>query len=67
MANLAYTWKGQGRDKDALKLMEECAKLRTRIIGTKHPDTLSSCMTLLEWQTEGLEIGASVDKDLDIQ
>ncbi|CZR65364.1 related to kinesin light chain 1 [Phialocephala subalpina] len=66
MANLAFTWKGRGRHKEALKLMEECVTLRTRIIGTNHPDTLSSRTTLLGWQTEELEISASVDKDLDV-
>jgi hypothetical protein len=52
MNNLAYTWKALGRDKEALKLMEECVVLNIRILGTNHPDTLSSRATLLGWQTE---------------
>jgi hypothetical protein len=56
MNNLAFTWKEQGRDTEALNLMEECITGRTRILGTDHPDTLSSRTTLLGWQTEALEI-----------
>ncbi|KAH6674687.1 hypothetical protein B0J14DRAFT_587885 [Halenospora varia] len=66
MNNLAFIWKEQGRDVEALKLIEECVMLRTRIIGTKHPDTLSSRTTLFGWRTEELELDASVDKDLDM-
>jgi len=35
--NLAYTWKGQGRDEEAIRLMTECAQLRTQILGAGHP------------------------------
>jgi hypothetical protein len=64
--NLALTWKGQGRDKEALKLIEECITLRSRIIGTNYPYTLSSRIVLLGWQIEGLNIGTSVGRDLDV-
>jgi hypothetical protein len=37
MNNLAFTWKGQGRDKEALTLIEECVIARTRMLGTNHP------------------------------
>jgi hypothetical protein len=47
MNNLAFIWKGLGRDKEALELMEECVVLGTRIIGPNHPNTLSSRTTLL--------------------
>ena len=39
MYNLACTWKHQGRDIEAIKLMEECVHLRIRILGANHPDT----------------------------
>ncbi|KAH8650271.1 hypothetical protein BGZ60DRAFT_421649 [Tricladium varicosporioides] len=52
MANLASTYRHQGRGTEALKLMEECVMLRTRTIGTNHPDTLSSRTALLGWRTE---------------
>ncbi|EDN92191.1 hypothetical protein SS1G_08054 [Sclerotinia sclerotiorum 1980 UF-70] len=59
--HLALIWKGLGRDKEALKLMEECVLLLTRIIGTNHPNTLSSRVILLEWQTNELEIDPEID------
>jgi hypothetical protein len=51
MSNLAFTWKRQGQDKEALKLMEEYVTLQTMIIGTNHPHTSSSRKILLGWQT----------------
>lgn len=30
MNNLAFTWKGHGRDTEALKLIEECVEVQTR-------------------------------------
>jgi hypothetical protein len=62
MNNLAFTWKGQGRGAEALKLMEECVQLWTRILGVDHPYTLSSSATWNGWQTERLEIDASTAK-----
>ena len=59
MNNLAFTWERQGRDTEALKLMEECVRLRTRVLGIDHPDTTSSFATLIRWQTEKLDTGAS--------
>jgi hypothetical protein len=65
MNNLAFIWKRQGRNTEAIKLIEECVILGTRIIGINHPDTSSSLETLLGLQIEELEMGASVDRDLD--
>ncbi|KAK4173429.1 hypothetical protein QBC36DRAFT_335835, partial [Triangularia setosa] len=48
MANLAFTWKSQGRHSDALALIEECAQARQRLLGAKHPETLSSLATVAE-------------------
>src|SRR6266480_7284163 len=44
MANLAFTWRSQGRDADALVLMESCAQARRRVLGSRHPDTISSML-----------------------
>ncbi len=60
MNNLAFTWKGQGQDKEALRLMEQCVALQSRIRGTSHPSTLSSRTALLAWQKE---IGVLVDSE----
>ena len=46
MNNLAFTWKGQGKAKDALPLMEECFRYRRNYIGVDHLDTQSSLETL---------------------
>jgi hypothetical protein len=45
--NLAFIWKGLGRDKEALNLIEECVALRSRTIGSNYPDTVSSRIVLL--------------------
>jgi hypothetical protein len=63
MNNLAFTWKGQGQDGKALKLMGECVALRSRTIGTNHPHTVSSRIVLLGWQTEKLEISGLIDRE----
>jgi hypothetical protein len=49
-----------GRHLEALKLMEECVQLQTRIWGNNHPNTLSSSKVLLKWQAEGLEMNSLV-------
>jgi hypothetical protein len=59
MNNLAFTWKGQGRDAEAVQLMEDCIQLGRRILGVSHPHFLSSCAALDEWQAEHADIGAS--------
>jgi hypothetical protein len=61
MNNLAFTWKQRGRHSKALKLMEECVQLKTRILGNNHPYTLPSYTALLKWQTENSEISSLVD------
>lgn len=40
--NLVFTWKGLGRDAEAVKLMERCVQLRTLILGLDYPRALSS-------------------------
>lgn len=42
MDSLAFTWKGLGRDAEAVKPMERCVQLRTLILGLDYPRTLSS-------------------------
>jgi hypothetical protein len=56
MANLAITWKGQGRNEEAVKLMSECVQLRTQILGANHPFTLSSIKALSGWEFENLDM-----------
>jgi hypothetical protein len=50
MANLAFTWKSQGRDEKAFSLINECHQLQTQKLGLDHPDTMSSLEALIKWQ-----------------
>jgi Tetratricopeptide repeat len=63
MNNLAFTWKGQGRNAEAINLMEGCVQLWTRILGVDYPHTLSSFAALIGWQIEKLDIGAPTAED----
>jgi hypothetical protein len=56
MASLAFTWKGQGREENAIGLMDKCVSSRTRVLGANHPSTLSSAETLIKWRAEKLGI-----------
>ncbi|KAK0717296.1 hypothetical protein B0T26DRAFT_709448 [Lasiosphaeria miniovina] len=51
MANLAFTWKSQGRHANALALMEDCTQAQRRVLGQKHPETLSSLATVAKWSS----------------
>jgi hypothetical protein len=52
MNNLAFTWKGTGRETEAIRLMEACMQSLKRVLGHDHPNTLSSCTTLVAWKAE---------------
>ena len=57
MNNLAFTFKAQGRNDEAILLMEKCFQLREQVLGPQHPYTTSSLKALNEWQLENMEIG----------
>ena len=50
MANLAFTFKSQSRNKEAISLIKTCFKLRNRILGPTHPDTETSLEALNKWE-----------------
>jgi hypothetical protein len=52
MNNLAFTWKGTGKETEAVRLMEECVQSQKRVLGLNHPNTLSSCRVLAIWKAE---------------
>ena len=52
MHNLAFTWKSQGRNKEAVSLMRDCVELQNQILGLKHPDTEASLEDLRRWEDE---------------
>ncbi|KAH7364017.1 hypothetical protein BKA65DRAFT_490213 [Rhexocercosporidium sp. MPI-PUGE-AT-0058] len=52
MNNLAFTWKGNGKEVEAVRLMEDCVRARKRVLGLNHPDSISSCIALDAWKAE---------------
>jgi hypothetical protein len=52
MANLAATWKENGNKIEAVRLMEECARVRKRVLGINYPGSISSCTALDVWKAE---------------
>ncbi|KAH7163694.1 hypothetical protein DER46DRAFT_604882 [Fusarium sp. MPI-SDFR-AT-0072] len=50
MYNQAILWKDHGRVEDAHALMRNCVVIRQRVLGTDHPQTLSSVVCLAEWE-----------------
>jgi hypothetical protein len=58
MANLAFTWKSSGHDAEAISLLRNCLAKQKQILSLNHPNTLSNSATLLEWETEDLNINA---------
>ncbi len=49
MNNLVFILKGRGQNAEAIKLMEKCVQLQTRVLGVDYPYTLSSSATLIGW------------------
>ncbi|OCK75291.1 hypothetical protein K432DRAFT_175945 [Lepidopterella palustris CBS 459.81] len=56
MNNLAFTFKFQGRNDEAILLLKTCLQLQKQILGPQHPDTESSLKSLNEWQMEEMVI-----------
>lgn len=48
MHNLAYTWKSQSRNEEAISLMEDHFELWNQVLGPEHPDTETSLEALRE-------------------
>jgi hypothetical protein len=46
MASLAATYHQQGRSREAEEIYVEVLKLRTDVLGEKHPDTIESMASL---------------------
>ncbi|KAI3334070.1 hypothetical protein F4824DRAFT_469682 [Ustulina deusta] len=36
MTNLAFTWKSQSRNTEAVQLMQQCVQLLVHVLGPKH-------------------------------
>ena len=59
MNNLAFTWKRQDWDKEAIALMKECVRLRERVLGLDHPFTSPSRVALDQWERGNLGLVSS--------
>jgi hypothetical protein len=60
--NLAFTWKSQGRDGEAIRLMNDCVLSRIQILGPGHPNTISSLAALNSWEAEKTGIDRSIEE-----
>jgi hypothetical protein len=61
MNNLAFTWKRQGRKAEAIELMKACVQLCSRILGPRHPHSISSSTVLTTWEAEEAGICSSTE------
>jgi hypothetical protein len=52
MNNLAWIWKNENRDAEALDLLSLCLELLTRKLGANHPNILASTQTYNTWKME---------------
>ena len=50
MGNVALFLREQGRDDEALALLEECVQLQKQELGLGHPFTMSSLAALNRWK-----------------
>ncbi|KAK5629321.1 hypothetical protein RRF57_005036 [Xylaria bambusicola] len=72
MHNLSCIWMEQGRFHEAIGLMERCCRLRTRVLGSEHPDTQKSLSELQNWRneagiSEGTEYSDTQEQSSDAQ
>jgi Tetratricopeptide repeat len=51
MWSQSHTLKQQGRDSDALAMLEACVQLQNQKLGSNHPYTISATATLKKWRT----------------
>lgn len=49
MGNLGFTWRGVGRHRDSLGLIQTCCKRRYREFGLNHPNTQSTLIIICSW------------------
>ena len=52
ICKLAFTLKSQGRNQEAIVLLQTCAQMQTQVLGGQHPDTELSLESLAEWEME---------------
>jgi hypothetical protein len=65
MNNLAFTLKGNGKEIEAVRIMEDCVRFRKRVLGLDHPHSISSCRALDTWKAEQDNVVSSVQSSID--
>jgi Tetratricopeptide repeat len=66
MADLAFTWKGEGRQVKAIAFLDHCLQRQQRILGANHPDTVFTRSTLEKWKkmSDRFQISETDDSDI---
>ncbi|KAL4972509.1 hypothetical protein BDW66DRAFT_162838 [Aspergillus desertorum] len=59
MHNLALTFRQLGKISDALSLIKKCADLRNKVLGSDHPDAISSSDALSDWEMAANQLSES--------
>ena len=65
MINLAFTLKGNGKEIEAVRLMEDYVRFRKRVLGLDHLYSISSYRALDTWKAEQDNIVSSVQSSID--
>ncbi len=63
--NLAVTWKGSGKETEAISLIEECIRLGKGVLGLNYLYYILSCITLDIWKAEQEDIILLVYSPID--
>jgi hypothetical protein len=56
---------GNGKETEAVRLMEDCVRGRKRVLGANHPHFISSCTALDTWKAEQEDIILSIRRPTD--
>jgi Tetratricopeptide repeat len=59
MANLARTWKSQGRNQEAIALMRQVERLQREVLGIDHRQTMNSSEAMQSWLTTDVDDSAT--------
>ena len=65
MKNLAFTWKENGKEIEAVRLMEDCVRVWKRVLGVNYLHSISSCTALDAWKAEQEDIVLSIQSPAD--
>ncbi len=61
MNNLAFTWKGNGKEIEAVRLMQDCVRFRKRVLGLDYLHSILFCRALDTWKAEQEDVALSLE------